>query len=269
MLPLLIIFNPKQPRHHAKFNQIVFYEKYVPDGIEDGTPIGDDVFIWKTKDTINILSGANVYTEKKRDDEREVIITVNNNKEVIVKNDTLLFVPVNSLVTEEVLITILTRQNERMLAKLLSVSDASKYQDAVMGTACKSGSSGCVKALMENTGLGPDKGLNGVSVFTPLHVASMNGNTAVVKLLVEKFNAEVNRKEDGIVSALGWAIACNQLPMVKMLLQLGAGRENIRVPKVGVVKQCRREGWIVNMGSWGTEEMVRYLEGEGLQWKVY
>jgi hypothetical protein len=226
MLPLLIIFNPKQRRHHPKFNQIVLYEKYVSDGIEDGTPIGDDVFISKTKDTINILSSANVYIEKKRDDAREVIITVNNKKEVFVKNDALLFVPVNGLVTEEVLITILTRQNDKMLAKLFSVSDAAKHQDNVMGTACKSGSAGCVQAVMENTGLGPDKGLNGGSVFTPL-----NGNTAVVKLLVEKLNDVVNRKEDGIVSALGWATACNQLPMVKMLLQLGAGRENIRVQK--------------------------------------
>ncbi|VDM95480.1 unnamed protein product, partial [Onchocerca ochengi] len=57
--------------------------------------------------------------------------------------------------------------------------------------------------------------------FTPLLIASMNGNVPVIKLLLEN-DIQINHIDKDKHSAIHWAVVCGQLEALVVLLDAGA-----------------------------------------------
>ena len=115
--------------------------------------------------------------------------------------------------------------------------------------------------------------------FTPLFSAAANGHDDIVKLLVEKFHADVNKGKMLFPGqcALSYAILNNHIRTVKTLVQLGAVN-----PKAGVAMKIL-QGWkddhpvyvpraslMLNVDhhvgdSNNRKEIIRYLNGCGIR----
>jgi ankyrin repeat protein len=98
----------------------------------------------------------------------------------------------------------------------------------------------CVKLLLH---YGANTNSRGANSITPLMLASITGNAALMEILCQNGADTTIVNEETGSTLLHDAIKLNRMPIVQLLLQYGASTGNALV-KIGLnVERCKRQKW--------------------------
>ena len=263
MVPILLDFEPNlsianNPTGPAGAHKIVLHGTYIPQGISDAVQIGGDdtsLAIWKDTERLYVFYNGHFYSDT-IDDAKELEVTVDMGRhQLSMSGHCMKQEKSENYLTKEVLTSIVKRDNKNMLAMMFKYFPNESLGKACLAAACKHGSVGCVDAVMGNIKISP------YILCRGLREAAMNGKSAVIKQLINCYHADINHKHVNGRSAISWAIGCNWLDTVKLLLELGADRSNIQVP--AAVKLFTMAG-VASTGQGGRGEMEKYLKSQGI-----
>jgi hypothetical protein len=272
MLPILVQLHPSPPLTKntaapSDIYQMVIVNRFVPEGAEDYTIIGaknTTLAVWREEDQLQLSIFGKQYRHDIVEETDE--LRINTPKQELTINGQLVEASGTIDQSWPVLEKMMSSKNDKMFNHVANYADYKVSGEKLLRLACIYGPASSVEHVMEKGKMHPDTAVLYGGYWTGLMLAAINGQEDIVKMLVEKYGADVEKKEVYGKSALSLAIACNHLGTVKTLVEMGAGRrEKVKVPSVDAVKRWSNDGYVVNMGGSDREDINTYLAREGVQ----
>ena len=270
LLPILLQLRPSAPLPPPKNTyQVVVDHKYIPDGLEDATAIGNSTLaIWKEEGNVCINFRQQVFRYPL--DQSELVVTVDKDTATVtVNNKSTDPTPMQNLLTDAVMKKMILNRNSVMFNQMAKHAQNSIFTKGLLALACIHGPASCFRTVMDITKIGPDTllGYNGYG-WSGIQLAAVNGRDTIVTMMVGAHGAGIDHTDIVGCSALSWAIACKHLSTVKILVGLGYGRKKVVTVRGFVnMKLYYSSGYIVNSGSSERVDIETYLASQGVRWK--
>ena len=249
--------------------QVILDRKFIPDGIEDAAMLGKEssiMTVWKTNNTVHINILDKCFQYEGTEPEITIHVSGNNkvedNNKVEVNNKMISSTSLQAMLTEQTMKAMLSHKNSRLFLLMAEYAPTPVFSQPVLKTACQYGPAECVAAVLEK---GSMTGLISLGEWFTLELAAANGQDKTVEMLVQQFKVPV---ECGNYTALGWAVACNHMDTVRVLVRLGAGREEVvKVPNSITLSSSSSGYDVINTGHDDRGDINEYLASEGIQWR--
>ena len=167
-------------------HQFYIEKEYLPEGVEDAVVLGP-ALVWRENNAWKICLHGKVYANEKS----EGMVTINNvDKTLVVDGNVVKPESTADTITTLKVFKGMLEHNNQSAAAILADFAKPSVQKALLVEACIHGPVDLVDKIMGKTKMNPDSVIYG-SFGTPLNIAAINGQDAVVSCLVEKHKANV------------------------------------------------------------------------------
>ena len=162
-------------------NQFFIDSRFLPEGIEDAAVVGP-ALVWKEETDWKLYVAGNVFSSETSE---AMVIIHDNNDEVRIAGKVVKPVMGKAeIATESLKEKMFQRENFMARGILFASKD-------ILVDACIHGPAALVDKVMEESKIDPNSAITGGG-STPLMLAAANGQNEIVKLLFQKYKADVD-----------------------------------------------------------------------------